>query len=263
VERNNLGKIDRTYYDTEHKERFEDAGSFEPLDRYRWNIGCSLLARERTPFPGETALTVLDIGAGQGKAAFLYAAKAKECYLADHSFRQIARSGREPEKTPGGRTFLINADVQAIPFRDAAFDLCFVREMLHHVEKPRTALREIFRVSKKYIIIDEPYQGGAVRRFCFELFIKLGIQKRHEHGYLEAYRFSKEEFQVLFGGQHDILYAIYPYFIYYFDFLGKHKALQRMYVCILKLLNAAFHRMGNRVCVVAYKKERVTEGKDI
>lgn len=54
--------------------------------------------------------------------------------------------GRFPSN---GRLNLAQADVAALPFRDATFDFILCSEVLEHVRAPRKALQEFLRVKKK------------------------------------------------------------------------------------------------------------------
>jgi ubiquinone/menaquinone biosynthesis C-methylase UbiE len=61
----------------------------------------------------------------------------------DESLLDVAR-GRV--RTTGIAAALQNADVRALPFEDAAFDLVIDFGTCHHISQPARALREIVRV---------------------------------------------------------------------------------------------------------------------
>ncbi|MDP3733279.1 MAG: class I SAM-dependent methyltransferase, partial [Candidatus Daviesbacteria bacterium] len=46
--------------------------------------------------------------------------------------------------------------VYDLPYKDNSFDLIICTEVLEHLEEPTKALREILRVSKKYLIVSVP-----------------------------------------------------------------------------------------------------------
>ena len=73
---------------------------------------------------------MLDVGGGRRRGGF-QAPSGARWIVADTS--------------PAGRP-LVRADVQALPFRDAAFDAIKVTEVLEHVPDPAAALRECRRV---------------------------------------------------------------------------------------------------------------------
>ena len=48
------------------------------------------------------------------------------------------------------------ASIYDLPYKDNSFDLIICTEVLEHLEDPAKALREMLRVSKKYIILSVP-----------------------------------------------------------------------------------------------------------
>jgi 2-polyprenyl-3-methyl-5-hydroxy-6-metoxy-1,4-benzoquinol methylase len=51
---------------------------------------------------------------------------------------------------------IIQGSVYELPYKDNAFDLVLCTEVLEHLEKPQDALKELVRVSKKYLVISVP-----------------------------------------------------------------------------------------------------------
>lgn len=50
----------------------------------------------------------------------------------------------------------IHGSVYELPYKNNSFDLVICTEVLEHLEEPTRALKEILRVSKKYLIISVP-----------------------------------------------------------------------------------------------------------
>jgi 2-polyprenyl-3-methyl-5-hydroxy-6-metoxy-1,4-benzoquinol methylase len=48
------------------------------------------------------------------------------------------------------------ANIYNLPYKDSSFDLVICTEVLEHLKEPEKALREVLRVSKKYLIISVP-----------------------------------------------------------------------------------------------------------
>lgn len=46
--------------------------------------------------------------------------------------------------------------IYKLPYKDSSFDLVICTEVLEHLEEPTKALKEILRISKKYLIISVP-----------------------------------------------------------------------------------------------------------
>lgn len=66
--------------------------------------------------------------------------------------RRLVRAarGRNPDAP------LLQASVEALPFPDDAFDLVFCMEVLEHVPDPERALRELRRVSGRWLVLTVP-----------------------------------------------------------------------------------------------------------
>lgn len=52
----------------------------------------------------------------------------------------------------------VHGDIYKTPFEDNKFDLVVCSEVLEHLKKPEVAIKEIKRISKKYILITVPYE---------------------------------------------------------------------------------------------------------
>ncbi len=50
------------------------------------------------------------------------------------------------------------SDGKNIPITENSFDIVFACEVLEHIDKPTDVLKEINRVSKKYVIISVPFE---------------------------------------------------------------------------------------------------------
>lgn len=53
---------------------------------------------------------------------------------------------------------LIQADIYSLPFKENLFDLVINLQVLEHLEKPKKAIDELRRVTKRYCIIGVPYE---------------------------------------------------------------------------------------------------------
>jgi ubiquinone/menaquinone biosynthesis C-methylase UbiE len=51
---------------------------------------------------------------------------------------------------------IIKGTIYELPYEDNAFDLVLCTEVLEHLDKPQDALKELVRVSKKYLVISVP-----------------------------------------------------------------------------------------------------------
>jgi len=121
---------------------------------------------------------ILDVGCGNGFFTVFWQKRTKTIGV-DFSFKMLKLN---PANT------LVQADVMILPFKDNSFDLVFCANLLHHVAIPEQALKEMARVSKKYVAIIEPNRNNPLM-FLFGLFKKI------ERGTL---KFSKQYVKKLF-----------------------------------------------------------------
>jgi len=99
---------------------------------------------------------VLDAGCGDGEALVKLRSMlpdTKNIIGADLDADQINSARmREPEIT-----FEV-CDLKQLPYKDDQFDLVLSLEVLEHISNPEQVLKELVRVSSKYIILSVPHE---------------------------------------------------------------------------------------------------------
>src|SRR3989338_1126199 len=122
---------------------FEDKGYFErhkyrnpddyvvkafvtPKIKFMQNNGC---------FRGK-GINILDVGSGNGTFSWYFREYAEEIVCLDYS-EQLLRLNAARMKA--------RADIYQLPFRDGQFDLVFEANVLHHLDNPYSALKEMHR----------------------------------------------------------------------------------------------------------------------
>ena len=114
--------------------------------------------------------SVLDAGCGDGRVLACLASRYRVVGV-DVSYNALSREENR-ERIVGVLT--------ALPFRDGAFDLVLVSEVIEHIpaDALRKVLAEIRRVSGKYVLITVPYretlEDASVRCQCGFVFHKWG-----------------------------------------------------------------------------------------
>lgn len=106
-------------------------------------------------FPVAPGMTVLDVGAGQGRHSFevlrrgavVTAFDASESDLADVKtmFGAMEAEGQVPVGAAGS---VLHGDARDMPFEDNSFDRVIASEILEHVHEDEKVMAEIFRVVK-------------------------------------------------------------------------------------------------------------------
>lgn len=136
----------RDYWETDTWYRPVDHPIVEGFARQRW-------AHLEGALPLQEVKTALDVGAGNGFSS-IYGPRHIDVTATDGSWRMISRH-------PGKHRVI--ADAFALPFADAAFDLVFCWELLHHVDEPWRALQEMARCSRRFVLFFEPNPWNAAQ----------------------------------------------------------------------------------------------------
>jgi SAM-dependent methyltransferase len=113
-----------------------------------------------------------DFGGGFGRNAAHYRSRAARYVIVDYSATNLANASHMlAEDVSAGRAFLVRADLNALPFVDAAFDAAIVVRVLHHLPDLERAMAEMGRVVGGRWLIDVPIKHhvlgvarGVVRR---------------------------------------------------------------------------------------------------
>ncbi len=156
--------------DTSHKEQqehfFDEADPEFEVTRphgtpwfYRWALAEKFrrsLAALDLP-RGASALTVCG---GSGMDAEFLARAGFHVVASDLSFEAVRRA-QERGRRHGLPILAVVADAEALPFRDRSVDLVYVHDGLHHLETPEGGLREMLRVARTAVSINEPARARA------------------------------------------------------------------------------------------------------
>jgi len=113
----------------------------------------------------DTDASVLDVGAGTGMFTYWWSQRMQTVTGLELSENMIERSAVSELLQVG--------DVYDIPFPDDSFDIVFSASLLHHLERPVDALREMRRVARRGVAVCEPNRNhppmaafGVVSSVC-------------------------------------------------------------------------------------------------
>ena len=140
---------------------------------------------------GMSAMTVCG-GSGMD-AEFLYRQGARPVVSADISLgaaRRVAERGRRFNVS----LIPLVADVERLPFADRSFDLVFVHDGLHHLEDPMVGLREMARVARRAVSVNEPARANATR-----MAVNVGLSVEQEEAGNQVARMSIPEIEDVLG----------------------------------------------------------------
>jgi len=102
--------------------------------------------------------SVLDVGSGTGRA--LMALKSAYPSLRVAGIEPSAELRENGHAKGLKRHELLDGDAQSVQFAAGAFDLVCAFGVLHHVPKPRLAVREMLRVSRRAVFISDANNFG-------------------------------------------------------------------------------------------------------
>ncbi len=106
-------------------------------------------------------IRLLDVGAGNGFFSYWFDQICQTTAI-DYSQKMI-------ELNPIKNKYVMNA--KSLEFDDNSFDVVFCHAFLHHIDNMQGVLKEMKRVSKKYVVIMEPNRNNPLM-FLFSLIVK-------------------------------------------------------------------------------------------
>lgn len=122
--------------------------------------------------------TVLDVGCGEGFTLMrLHKEKIGKKLSGIDNMEQAIKLGKKLHP----QFKIEKGDIYKLPYKDNSFDLVLCMEVLEHLENPVAALKELKRVSKKYVLLSVPNEPlFTIQRFFRGQNIKkLGSHPEH------------------------------------------------------------------------------------
>ena len=139
------------------------------------------------------AITVADLGAGEGLVSQLLARRAERVWCIDNSPKMV-EVGTELAKKNGlaNLTYKLG-DIESVPLPDKSVDLAILSQALHHASHPQTAVNEAHRILRpggQLLVLDlkEHAYEKAHEQFG-DLW--LGFKETALHGFLKTAGFQK------------------------------------------------------------------------
>jgi SAM-dependent methyltransferase len=126
---------------------WEAGGRYRPSD----HPVVELFARQRVDYLGATGAlagvrSVLDVGAGSGFSSRYYP-PGVWVVACDYAAGMLAGNPQRDR---------LRCAAQSLPFGAGAFDVVTCWELLHHLDEPVAAVREMLRVARRRVILFEP-----------------------------------------------------------------------------------------------------------
>lgn len=141
------------------------------------------------------AITVADLGAGEGLVSQLLARRAEQVWCIDNSPRMVEVGTELARKNGLANLAYKLGDIERVPLADRSVDLAILSQALHHAAHPQTAVDEAFRILKpggQLVVLDLKEHGFEKAR---ELYgdLWLGFKESALHGFLKKAGFQQVE----------------------------------------------------------------------
>ncbi len=166
-------------------------GKYESKNPFKRLLLSRFLDRARSAVADSGAISVLDVGTGEG--LFWDNSPAHTLFGIDIRVDALARASTEREIIP------IAASATKLPFRDRSFDFVTAVEIFEHLDNPGLAAAEISRVSRSGGIVTVPWEPW------FSLLVLVGTGKHWR-------RLGREEEHIQAFGPAQLASLLLPHF---------------------------------------------------
>jgi ubiquinone/menaquinone biosynthesis C-methylase UbiE/uncharacterized protein YbaR (Trm112 family) len=220
------------------------------LLREKFRRGTRRLASE---LRGASALSVCG-GSGMD-AEFLLQAGAEPVVCADLSLGAALRALERARRFGLALTPVV-ADVERLPFADRSFDVVYVHDGLHHLEDPLVGLREMARVARVAVSVNEPAKAKATAAA-----VRTGLSIDYEEAGNRVERMSTDQIRELLEGEGFEIKGAERYAMLYRHQAGVPlKALSAPGISALaqggwRAANALIGPAGNKLTVQAVRRD--------
>jgi ubiquinone/menaquinone biosynthesis C-methylase UbiE/DNA-binding transcriptional ArsR family regulator len=141
------------------------------------------------------AITVADLGAGEGLVSQLLARRAEQVWCIDSSPRMVEVGTELARKNGLANLAYKLGDIERVPLADRSVDLAILSQALHHAAHPQTAVDEAFRILKpggQLLVLDlREHTFEKARELYGDLW--LGFKESALHGFLKKAGFQQVE----------------------------------------------------------------------
>lgn len=150
-----------SYYDREVAAEFEVTRPHGAPAAYRWTLE-EKFRRGVERLPALRGATVLDACCGSGMDAEMLERAGARVIAVDISPGCAARA-RERARRCGLDYLAVVGDVERLPVAARAVDFAYVHDGLHHLADPMAGVRELARVARRGVSINEPADALATQ----------------------------------------------------------------------------------------------------
>ena len=161
------------YFDHEVAVEFEIVRPDGAPLAYRWLMG-EKFRRSTELLPSLRGATVVDACCGSGMNAEFLAREGAKVIALDIS-EGCAIRAQERARRRGLSYLVVVGDVEHLPVRTGSVDVTYVHDGLHHLTEPMLGVRELARVARGAVSINEPAHALGT-----QIAVHLGISTNRE-----------------------------------------------------------------------------------
>ena len=145
------------------------------------------------------AITIADLGAGEGLISQLLAHRAKQVWCIDNSPRMIEVGTELAQRNGLANLTYKLGDIEEVPLPDHSVDLAILSQALHHAQHPQTAINEAWRILRpggQILILDlNEHTFERARELYADVW--LGFKERTLHSFLQRSGFGQIEVTIV------------------------------------------------------------------
>lgn len=139
------------------------------------------------------AITVADLGAGEGLVSQLLARRAERVWCIDNSPKMVEVGTELARKNGLSNLSYKLGDIESVPLPDKSVDLAILSQALHHASHPQTAVNEAHRILRpggQLLVLDlKEHDYEKAHEQFGDLW--LGFKESALHGFLKTAGFLK------------------------------------------------------------------------
>jgi SAM-dependent methyltransferase len=238
------------YFDRGVAEEFEISRPHGAPEAYRALIE-EKFRRSIARLPSLAGATVLDACCGSGMDAEMLARQGARVIAIDISEGCAARTKARAERY-GLDYLVVVGDVEHLPLRAAAVDISYVHDGLHHLAEPAAGVRELARVARVAVSVNEPAAA-----FGTEVMVRLGVSQAWEDAGNRVARLRPDDVARVLAGEGFADVRAQRYLMFYRHEpgtvmrLASRPVAKQAYRAAAAVADAALGRWGNKLQVTA------------
>jgi ArsR family transcriptional regulator len=145
------------------------------------------------------AITVADLGAGEGLISQLLARRAERVWCIDNSPRMVEVGAELAKKNGLANLAYKLGDIEQVPLPDKSVDLAILSQALHHANHPQTAVNEACRILRPggQLLVLDLKEHAFERAHELHGDLWLGFKESVLHGFLKKAGLQQVEVEVV------------------------------------------------------------------